>query len=190
MRKSRKLYAIVAAGVGCCIGVPLIIAIALLANQQGLQFTTANSAGAGGLPINTIAPDFTLFDPTKGETIGKETFRGKPLFVFFTTTWCTPCQVGAKQLAKYYDETNAGFNVLIVFVDPREDDKELVRWKQQYGRDSWYIAKDEEQRMVKDYNIRYLDSKYALDKDGMVRYFDARPLSYATAKDVLGPLLR
>ncbi len=191
--KSRKRYMIVI-GVGCCIGIALIVII-LMVNSQNLQPTpttaptTANSASIGGLPINTTAPDFKLFDIEKGE-ISKELLKGKPLFIFFTTTWCTPCQVGAKQLAKYYDETNAGFNVLIIFVDPTEDYKELVKWRQQYGRDSWYIVKDNEQRAVKDYNIRYLDSKYVLDKDGIVRYFDIRPLSYITAKNVLEPLLR
>ncbi|MEM4394766.1 MAG: redoxin domain-containing protein [Candidatus Nitrosocaldus sp.] len=193
MRKSRKRYMIVIGGVGCCIGIALIVII-LMVNSQNLQPTTANSASIGsasigGLPINTTAPDFKLFDIEKGE-ISKELLKGKPLFIFFTTTWCTPCQVGAKQLAKYYDETNAGFNVLIIFVDPTEDYKELVKWRQQYGRDSWYIVKDNEQRAVKDYNIRYLDSKYVLDKDGIVRYFDIRPLSYITAKNVLEPLLR
>jgi len=110
------------------------------------------------------------------------------LFIFFTTTWCTPCQVGARELARYYDETNKAFNVLIVFVDPNESDDSIITWKKNYGRDDWYIAKSYD--MALKYNIKYLDSKYAIDKDGIIRYFDVRPLSYPTAKSVIEPLLR
>jgi hypothetical protein len=78
--------------------------------------------------------------------------------------------------------------VLIVFVDPNESDDSIIAWKKNYGRDDWYIAKG--YNMALKYNIKYLDSKYAIDRDGIIRYFDVRPLSYPTAKSVIEPLLR
>lgn len=183
-----KRYAILAV---CCI-VPLIIAIAvaiLINRSPSIPSTVAQDlSNAGGLPISSRAPEFILNDPTKG-VIDNKRLTGKPLFIFFTTTWCTPCQVGARELARYYDETNGAFNVLIVFVDPNEPDDSIIGWKKQFGRDEWYIAKDNGGMVLK-YNIKYLDSKYAIDRDGIIRYFDVRPLNYSIAKSVMEPLLK
>jgi len=81
------------------------------------------------LQVGAIAPDFQLTDSVKGN-ITKENFSGKPLFIFFTATYCIPCQIGAQNLAKYDDEHGGNaFNVLIVFIDDRETDNQFVDWK-------------------------------------------------------------
>lgn len=140
-----------------------------------------------GLSVGYSAPYFTLQDPANG-VIKKETFQGKPLIIFFTTTWCVPCQVGAQNLAKYDDETGGNaFNVLIVFVDEKKTDSQFLAWKKNFGRNDWYIAKGIE--MAQDYKVQYLDTKYVIDKNGIIKWFDVRPLEYSTAKSILQPLL-
>src|SRR5437867_10990673 len=140
-----------------------------------------------GLDVGNMAPDFKLTDPLKG-TIIKSNFTGKPLFIFFTTTYCTPCQIGAQNLARYDDETGgSAFNVLIVFVDPRESDSQFVDWKSKYGRNDWYVAAGED--MAVQYKVRYLDTKYVFDKQGVIKWVDLNPLEYAKAKQVLEPLI-
>ncbi len=180
-----KRYVILAI---CCI-VALTIAITIAFNRSPSITSTVEQdlSSVGGLPIGSRVPEFTLNDPTKGIIDDKRLFN-KPLFIFFTTTWCTPCQVGARELARYYDETNKAFNVLIVFVDPKESDDSIIAWKKDFGRDGWYVAKSYD--MALKYNIKYLDSKYLIDKDGIIRYFDVKPLSYSTAKSIIEPLLR
>lgn len=154
----------------------------------GPNLTTAPSAiSVQGLQVGQSAPDFTLKDPQKG-SISKTFFEGKPLLIFFTTTWCTPCQVGAQNLARYDDETGGNaFNVLIVFVDPRESDGQFVDWKSKYGRDDWYVAAGED--MAVQYKVRYLDTKYVFDKDGTIKWVDVNALDYSKAKQVLAPLI-
>lgn len=178
--------------VGVCCIVPLIIAAVVILtsiSSSRIPSTVAQDlSNVGGLSIGNKAPEFILNDPIRG-SIDDKKLIDKPLFIFFTTTWCTPCQIGARELARYYDETNKAFNVLIVFVDPNEPNGSIIAWKKQFGRDDWYIAKDYNGMALK-YNIKYLDSKYAIDRDGMIRYFDVRPLNYSTAKKILEPLLR
>ncbi|TAK19464.1 MAG: redoxin domain-containing protein, partial [Nitrosarchaeum sp.] len=78
------------AGIG--IGIIAVIAITAISisNTSEVQLSMPNSSDLQGLEQGNIAPDFSLIDPEKG-FISKQSFQGKPLFVFFTTTWCTPC---------------------------------------------------------------------------------------------------
>lgn len=134
------------------------------------------------------APDFKLLDADNGKTITKQTFNGKPLFIFFTTTWCTPCQIGAENLAMYDDKTGgSAFNVLIVFVDDAETKEQFIDWKNKYGRGDWYVAKGSD--MAQTYDVQYLDTKYVFDKNGIIKWIDVKPLEYSSIKPILAPLL-
>ena len=43
--------------------------------------------------------------------------------------------------------------------------------------------------MANTYQVKFLDTKYVFDKDGIIRWVDVRPLSYSTIPPVLIPLL-
>jgi len=176
------------AGIG--IGIIAVIAITAISisNTSDVQLSTApDSSDLQGLEQGNVAPDFSLIDPEKG-SISKQSFQGNPLFVFFTTTWCTPCQIGAQNLAKFDNEKGGdAFNVLIVFVDDKESDPQFVQWRDNYGNDDWYVAKGI--KMAETYKVQFLDTKYVFDKDGIIRWVDVKPLPYSTIEPVLGSLL-
>ncbi|MGH9876312.1 MAG: TlpA family protein disulfide reductase [Nitrososphaera sp.] len=182
-----KKYAIIA-GVAAVGAIAVVVVIVSIQSPQGPNLTTASgNAKAEGFEVGNSAPGFSLTDPEKG-SITKQTFANKPVLIFFTTTWCTPCQIGAQNLARLDDETGGNsFNVLIVFVDPRENDPQYLEWREKYGRSDWYVAESEQ--MPQEYKVRYLDTKYVFDSNGVIKWVDVKPLEYSKAKQVLEPLL-
>jgi len=165
-----------------------VMLIVTISSGIGNPFISAQTPKSNeGLNVGNIAPDFKLTDPLRG-SITKSNFNGKPLFIFFTATYCTPCQIGAQNLAKYDDEHGGNaFNVLIVFIDDKETSNQFIDWKKQFGRDDWYIAKGIE--MANNYQVRFLDTKYVFDKDGIIKWIDVKPLEYASIDPVLSSLL-
>ncbi|MGQ0606420.1 MAG: TlpA family protein disulfide reductase [Candidatus Nitrosotenuis sp.] len=184
MKKPKKL-------IGGGIAAASIIAIVFAAgasHPSEKQATIIQEIDLPGPKIGSSAPDFTLNDPQNG-LITKQSFAGKPLFIFYTTTWCTPCQIGAQNLARYdLENGDDTFNVLIVFVDDKETDDQFVAWNQKFGRDDWYVAKGIE--MAKLYKVQQLDTKYVFDKNGIIQWKDIAPLTYGAIKPVMEPLLR
>lgn len=175
-------------GIGIIVIIVAIAAISLSNTSDDVTLSTApDSSDIQGLEQGNSAPDFSLVDPEKG-SISKQSFQGKPLFVFFTTSYCTPCQIGAQNLAQFDDEKGGDvFNVLIVFVDDSESDPQFIQWREKYGNDDWYVAKGIE--MASTYKVQYLDTKYVFDKDGIIKWIDVKPLAYSTIEPVLGYLL-
>lgn len=183
MKKSKT---VIGGGIAAAVIISIVFA-AGATHQPKKQGTITQEIDLPGPKIGSSAPDFILSDPQKG-TITKQGFSQKPLFIFFTTTWCTPCQIGAQNLAKYdMEKGDNAFNVLMVFVDDKETDGQFVEWKQKFGRDDWYVSKGID--MAKTYEVQQLDTKYVFDKNGIVQWKDIAPLRYEAISPVMEPLL-
>ena len=118
-------------------------------------------------------PEFSLTE-VDGSELTLASISGRPTIVWFTTTWCVPCQIGAKEVAKLDDELGGeAFDVLVVFVDPKEDIRALRQWKEDFANEDWSIAFDNETNLLsKRINLKFLDSKYLLDTSGVVQNAD------------------
>lgn len=127
----------------------------------------------GTLNVGTSFPDFTVTE-VYGSTITKATLRGIPTIVWFTTSWCTPCQIGAKEVSKLDNELGGkAFDVLVIFVDPKEKNEDLVNWRSKFANQDWMVAFDNDlTSLAKRVNLKFLDSKFLLDKDGIIKNID------------------
>lgn len=126
-----------------------------------------------GLKVGDAFPDFSLTE-VGGKTITKDSLKGKPAIIWFTTSWCIPCQIGAQDVSKL--DNNLGgeaFNVLVVFVDPKEKDSDLILWRKRFANPDWIVAFDNElTNLAKKVEIKFLDSKFILDKNGVIKNID------------------
>ncbi|MBI5005238.1 MAG: TlpA family protein disulfide reductase [Candidatus Lloydbacteria bacterium] len=161
---------------GICCALPIIV-IALLTwrgNQQGSSNTPQQKEKVNNeiasATVNNAFPDFSLKD-IDGQNISNDSLKGKPTIIWFTTTWCTPCQIGAKKVAQLQKELGDNkLNVLVFFVDPKESENDLRNWRSQFANPDWKLAFNN--GLAEKIGIRYLDSKYILGSDGVIKDFN------------------
>ena len=121
-----------------------------------------------------------------GRSLTLASLEGKPAIVWFTTSYCVPCQVGARAVARLDDELGGKrFNVLVVFVDPQESRSALTGWRERYANPDWLVALDSDAALANDVRLVSLDTKFLLDENGTVRNID-----YAVAGDDYVRLIR
>lgn len=167
----------------------IILTAAATIVLQGRQVRPeANTPGAVviGTAIGNGAPDFRVVD-TNGGTVTRASLTvDKPGLIFFTATWCLPCIEGLRHLARFQqDVSGMPFNVLVVFVDPRETNDDLRVYRERWSFPAaWHYALNRDEMVVR-YGIRYLDTKFVLDRDGVIRYADVRPADYDTWRRAL-----
>jgi len=134
----------------------------------------ASPSTSSSLIVGNTFPDFKVTD-VDGKTITRDSLKGKPAIIWFTTSWCVPCQIGAKEKVAPLDNTLGGsaFNVLVIFVDLSEKDSDLINWRKQFANPDWMVAFDNNlTNLAKRAGIRFLDSKFILDKNGVIKNFD------------------
>lgn len=168
-------------------GIVLIAAVTIaLRGRQLRPEASTHTAAVTGTDIGNRAPDFRVVD-MNGGTVRRASLTGdKPGLIFFTATWCLPCIEGLRHLARFQQDVGGmPFNVLVVFVDPRETNDDLRAFRERWSFPAtWHYALDRDE-MVLRYGIRYLDTKFVLDRHGMIRYADVRPADYNTWRRAL-----
>lgn len=126
-----------------------------------------------GLNVGDTFPDFSVTD-VDGKTITNNSLRGKPTIIWFTASWCIPCQIGAKKVSKIENDLGENaFNVLVVFVDLKEQNSDLINWKKQFASSDWIVGFDNKTTpLAQKVNLKFLDSKFILDKNGVIKNID------------------
>jgi len=166
-------------GVGW-LAIVVAVLIATISQPRG-QTSQVASSGVIGTRVGDTAPDFRLVDINKVTVTRSSLVSGKPGLMFFTATWCLPCIEGLKQLERFQrDVGGSPFDVLVVFVDPQETDNDLRAYQVRFKfPPTWHYALDRDNMVVK-YSLRYLDTKYVLDRSGVIRFTDFYPANYNT----------
>lgn len=134
------------------------------------------SVGPGSIEVGRPFPGFSV-TAVDGRVVSGSSLGGKPTIIWFTTSYCLPCQAGARQVAQLDDQLGGNaFNVLVMFVDPKEAPAALTSWREQFGRPDWSVALDQNDTFASAVGLRYLDTKLLLGPDGTLENVNLNPV--------------
>ena len=116
-------------------------------------------------PELTQAPDFTLKD-VQGKTFRLSAQRGKPVLIFFGTTWCPGCRA---EIPKYKDvyRTYSPRGLEVIYINIMEPAKKVMRFVQSHSL-PYRTLMDEDGSVGNAYNVIGVPMMMLLDKSGNI----------------------
>ncbi len=122
-------------------------------------------ANAPFKPQQPKAPDFTLKD-TQGKIFKMSAQKGKPVLIFFGTTWCPGCRAEIPNYKKVY-ETYAPRGLEVVYINIMEPASKVMRFVKSTGM-PYRALMDEDGAVGTQYNVVGVPTIMLVDKDGQV----------------------
>ena len=139
-----------------------------LENNQGSELIDSIVPGT---QVGNRIPEFKIIYADGAEVTSASLIEnGKPVFMFFFTTWCPSCARELTELKEIYPEFTDDVVFISVGVDPTESISELVKHKDQNGH-PWTIAKPLGQ-MIADLKVTSQSTKIAFNSSGIITYRD------------------
>ena len=124
-----------------------------------------------GTQVGTRIPEFRIIYADESEVTSASLIEnGKPVFMFFFTTWCPSCARELAELKEIYPEFTDDVVFISVGVDPTESISDLIKHKDQNDH-PWTIAKPLDQ-MIADLNVTSQSTKIAFNSSGIITYRD------------------
>lgn len=175
LRRRGRTYAIGAASVAVLFAALAVFLISKGGSSQpgagakaGGSYEPQVSIGPGTIQQGKPFPAFSVASVDSG-VVTKDSLGGKPTIIWFTTSYCLPCQLGAREVAKLADQLGGNaFNVLVMFVDPSERASALTNWREQFARPDWIVALDQNDTFARAVSLRVLDTKFLLNARGVL----------------------
>jgi cytochrome c biogenesis protein CcmG, thiol:disulfide interchange protein DsbE len=175
--KHRRVIFLVLSGIGL-----LVVIFSLLAFWPAPAQTPA-----GGIPIGTAPPNFTL--PVYGgggigSTMSLAALRGHPVVLNFYSESCQPCLAEVPYLERVYKSFDANGQFALLGID-QSDPKDDIRTFGKTFQVTYPLLFDAGGNVNQQYGVNAIPTTYFIDSRGIVRSVVVQPLTPATMKQGL-----
>jgi peroxiredoxin len=116
-------------------------------------------------PQYSTAPDFTLKD-LQGKTFRLSAQRGKPVLIFFGTTWCPGCRAEVPKYKKVH-ETYTPRGLVVVYINIMEPASKVARFAKANAL-PYRTLLDEDGSQANKYNVVGVPMIMLVDKEGYI----------------------
>ncbi|MCD6292983.1 MAG: TlpA family protein disulfide reductase [Deltaproteobacteria bacterium] len=131
--------------------------------------TGCGDSGSKKTKTSKIVPDFSLTS-LDGQTLTKESLKGKVVVLDFWATWCAPCRAAIPHLVKLY-ETYKDQGLIVVGVSLNQGDQSDVEEFVKRNHISYPIAMGTNNPITKDMgNITSLPTIILLSKQPSIEF--------------------
>ncbi len=117
-------------------------------------------------PKVLAAPDFSIKD-IQGKTFRLSQQRGKPVLIFFGTTWCPGCRAEIP-VYKQVHETYSPRGLVVVYIDIMEPAEKVARFVKANSI-TYRVLLDENGEVSRAYNVVGVPMIVLLDREGIVK---------------------
>jgi len=149
----------------------IVLAVACVVMIGLIAFVMLSQPSSGSNKVDAkfapMAKDFTLKD-TDGNTHKLSDYAGKPIFLDFTTSWCSWCKVQSPDIHRLYQEFEG--DVVFFAVDVKENLRTVTQYRSEDGA-PWPFLLDENGYTSMDYGVTGYPYYILLKPDG-TKHFD------------------
>ncbi len=143
------------------VGVGLCALICIFGYSIG---STALTLAGKAPAIGSAAPDFKL-TPLDGGTVTLSQFRGSPVLLELSATWCPDCKDTAPRLQALHETYT---DLVVLSVDSEEDAATVRAFADEYGL-TYPIALDSDGAVSGLYQIWAIPTLFFIDGEGIIQ---------------------
>jgi len=136
--------------------------------------------------IGKPAPSFEL--PVlheAGRLVTSEELAGEPYLLNVWGSWCPECRTEHPVLTKFAESKR----VRVIGYNLKDEHADALRWLEQFGNPYWLVLTDYTGEAAIDWGIYGAPETFLVDGDGIIRWKHVGPMSDATIREELLPVL-